>query len=103
MHELQKTAKLLRHSADKKAGDFSGARASFFVRLSIQIGAGTGKNNGIQSGRPQPVILFLGFFKGGTYESQIGQNHIVVDAYLIGSVNGRLHAEMHDQWPGGGC
>ena len=44
---MQKTSKALAKNADKYAGDFSGARASFFVRLSMEIGADTGKNNGI--------------------------------------------------------
>jgi len=30
-----------------KNGDFSGARVSFFARLSMKIGADTGENNGI--------------------------------------------------------
>jgi hypothetical protein len=48
---MQKTSKVLPQNADIHAGDFSGARASFFVRLSMKIGAGTGKNNGIWGGR----------------------------------------------------
>jgi hypothetical protein len=43
-------AKLLRHFADEKAGDFSGERASFFGGVSILIEAGTGKNNDIPGG-----------------------------------------------------
>lgn len=43
-------AKLLSSSADKYAGDFSDARASFFVGPSILIGVVTGKNNGIGEG-----------------------------------------------------
>jgi hypothetical protein len=43
----QKTSKALQKNADKKSGHFSDAPASFFVRLSMKIGADPGKNNGI--------------------------------------------------------
>jgi hypothetical protein len=87
-------SKLFGFSADRNSGDFSGARASFLVRLSIRIGADAGKKHR-HWGRSQSAILFLGFFEGGTYESQIDQNHIVVDVYLIGADPGSLHAQMH--------
>jgi hypothetical protein len=45
-----KTSKVLQKNADKKSGNFSDARASFFVGLSMKIGVDTGKNNGIERG-----------------------------------------------------
>ena len=47
---MQKTSKALLKYADKKSGNFSDARASFFVGLSMKIGVDTGKNNGIERG-----------------------------------------------------
>jgi hypothetical protein len=46
----RESSKLLSQCADKHAGDFSDARASFFVGPSIYIGVVTGKNNGIWGG-----------------------------------------------------
>jgi hypothetical protein len=45
-----KITKALQQNADKKPGDLSDARASFFVGASMKIEVYTGENNGIWRG-----------------------------------------------------